>query len=107
MTHCINVIVHSCCLILFFLLLFEVNGVHEILIFHQHYIVKSPTKVTAKDYFFLNLQQETDTRVVPLNNLAEVLEHLKVILISYFDVAFSSWICFRVPPHDNLLAFSK
>ena len=25
-------------------------------------------------FFFRNLQQETDTRVVPLNNLAELLE---------------------------------
>ena len=72
----------------------------------------SHSKTSYKSYcqrllFFQNLQQETDTRVVPLNNLAEILEHLKVILISYSDVAFNSWICFRVLPHDNLLTFSK
>ena len=107
-THCINVVFHSCCLILPFLLLPGVNAVQKTLIFHWHYIVKSPTKVTVKGYFFFrNLQQETDTGIVPLNNLAEILEHLKVILISYFDMAFSGWIFFRVPPHDTLMAFSK
>ena len=73
-------------------------------------LVKGPKKVTVQYHFFRYLQQETDTRVVPLYSFAEILEHLKVILISHFDVAFGTWICFRVPPHDTpvlLLAFLK
>ena len=51
-------------------------------------LVKGTKKVTVQYHFFRYLQQEADTRVVPLCSFAEILEHLKVILISHFDVAF-------------------
>ena len=108
MTHYINVIVHSCCLILPFLLLPGVNAIYEVSLFHQHYIVKIPKKFTVQYHFFGYLQQKTDTRVVSLYSFAEILEHLKIILIFHFDAAFAIWICFRVLPNDTpafLLAF--
>ena len=89
MTHYINVIVHSCCLILPFLLLPGVYAIYEVSLFHQHYIVKIPKKFTVQYHFFGYLQQKTDTRVVSLYSFAEILEHLKVILIFHFDVAFA------------------
>ena len=144
MTHYINVIVHSCCLILPFLLLPGVYAIYEVSLFHSlllfiivysivyyfiiplfhyfiiaysicnlwsfilHYIVKIPKKFTVQYHFFGYLQQKTDTRVVSLYSFAEILEHLKVILIFHFDAAFAIWICFRVLPNDTpafLLAF--